>query len=115
MAAMNTPAPAGKPAPPGRPKDMAKRASILTAASKLFVQHGYGGVSMDQIAAEAGVAPVTLATAWSKQHDFVASTIVGATREDQLDDIFAAMDLTLSKEVMDAINKVSKEILYPMG
>jgi aryl-alcohol dehydrogenase-like predicted oxidoreductase len=40
------------------------------------------------IAAEAGMSPVTLATAWSKQHDFVASTIVGVTREDQLDDIF---------------------------
>ncbi len=67
------------------------------------------------IAAEAGMAPVTLATAWSKQHDFVASTIVGATREDQMDDILAAMDLTLSQDVLDAINKVSKEILYPMG
>ncbi|HWA61855.1 MAG TPA: aldo/keto reductase [Caulobacteraceae bacterium] len=67
------------------------------------------------IAAEAGMAPVTLATAWSKQHDFVASTIVGATREDQLDDIFAAIDLTLGQDILDAINKVSKEILYPMG
>ncbi|WP_370868392.1 aldo/keto reductase, partial [Phenylobacterium sp.] len=53
--------------------------------------------------------------AWSKQHDFVASTIVGATHEDQLPDILAAMDLTLSDEVMKAIDKVSKEILYPMG
>ncbi len=67
------------------------------------------------IAAEAGMAPVTLATAWSKQHDFVASTIVGATREDQLDDIFAAADLTLSPEVMKAIDAVTKDILYPMG
>jgi aryl-alcohol dehydrogenase-like predicted oxidoreductase len=68
-----------------------------------------------KIAAEAGMALVTLATAWSKQHDFVASTIVGATHEDQLAEIFAASDLTLSDEVMRAIDKVSKEILYPMG
>jgi aryl-alcohol dehydrogenase-like predicted oxidoreductase len=68
-----------------------------------------------KIAAEAGMAPVTLATAWSKQHDFVASTIVGATREDQLDDIFAAADLTLSQDVMKAIDAVTKDILYPMG
>jgi aryl-alcohol dehydrogenase-like predicted oxidoreductase len=67
------------------------------------------------IAAEAGMAPVTLATAWSKQHDFVASTIVGATHTDQLPDIFAAIDLTLSKEVMAACDAVSKDILYPMG
>ena len=67
------------------------------------------------IGAEAGIAPVTLATAWSKQHDFVASTIVGATHEDQLADIFAASDLVLSDEVMKKINAVSKEIMYPMG
>jgi aryl-alcohol dehydrogenase-like predicted oxidoreductase len=67
------------------------------------------------IAAEAGMSVVTLATAWSKQHDFVASTIVGATREDQLDDIFAAADLTLSDDVLKAIDAVTKEILYPMG
>ncbi len=67
------------------------------------------------IAAEAGISVVTLATAWSKQHDFVASTIVGATREDQLDDIFAAADLDLSDEVMKAIDAVTKDILYPMG
>jgi aryl-alcohol dehydrogenase-like predicted oxidoreductase len=67
------------------------------------------------IAAETGISPVTLATAWSMQHDFVASTIVGATREDQLDDIFAAADLTLSPEVMKQIDAVTREILYPMG
>lgn len=67
------------------------------------------------IAAEAGMAPVTLATAWSKQHDFVASTIVGATHSDQLPDIFAAIDMTLSKDVMAACDAVSKDVLYPMG
>jgi aryl-alcohol dehydrogenase-like predicted oxidoreductase len=68
-----------------------------------------------KIADEAGLAPVTLATAWSKQHDFVASTIVGATRGDQLDDIFAAAEVTLSAEVLKKIDAVSKDILYPMG
>jgi aryl-alcohol dehydrogenase-like predicted oxidoreductase len=68
-----------------------------------------------KIAREAGLAPVTMATAWSKQHDFVASTIVGATRVDQLDEIFAAADLTLSADVMAAIDAVSREIRYPMG
>jgi len=67
------------------------------------------------IAAEAGISVVTLATAWSIQHDFVASTIVGATHEDQVDDIIAAGDLTLTDEVMKAVNAVTKDILYPMG
>jgi len=67
------------------------------------------------IAKEAGMSVTTLATAWSKQHDFVASTIVGATQEDQLPDIFAAAEITLSPETMAAIDAVSKDILYPMG
>ena len=67
------------------------------------------------IAAEAGIALVTLATAWSKQHDFVASTIVGATKPSQLPEIFAAADLTLSADVMKRIDAVTKEISYPMG
>ena len=67
------------------------------------------------IAAEAGMDPVTLAVAWSKQHDFVASTIVGVSAFDQLAPIFAAADLVLSDEVMKAIHKVTREIMYPMG
>lgn len=67
------------------------------------------------IAAEAGMHVVTLATAWSKQHDFVASTIVGATHEDQLPPILAAADLTLSDDIMKACDAVSKQYLYPMG
>ena len=68
-----------------------------------------------EIAAGIDVSPVTMAVAWSKQHDFVASTIVGVSGEDQLDEIFAARDLVLSAETLKAIDKVSKEIMYPMG
>ncbi len=58
----STPAKAAdKPVPgPGRPKDLGKRAAILEAAKRLFVSHGYLNVSMDQIAAEAGVSKLTV-------------------------------------------------------
>ena len=68
-----------------------------------------------EIARSAGLHPVTLAVAWSKQHEFVASTIVGATHEDQLDPILAAAGLELSKEVLEQIDEVSRAIRYPMG
>ena len=68
-----------------------------------------------EIAREAGISPVAMAVAWSKQHDFVASTIVGVSNEEQLVDIFAACDLVLPADVMKAIDKVSREIRYPMG
>jgi len=67
------------------------------------------------IADELGISVVTLATAWSKQHDFVASTIVGATHTDQLPEIFAAADMELDADVMKQIYKISREIMYPMG
>jgi aryl-alcohol dehydrogenase-like predicted oxidoreductase len=69
----------------------------------------------ETIAQAADIPVVTLAIAWSKQHDFVASTIVGATHEDQLPEIFAAADVQLDHEVLRAIDGVSREIRYPMG
>lgn len=67
------------------------------------------------IAADIGLSITTLATAWSKQHDFVASTIVGATTPEQLDDILAAADVVLDKQTLDRIDAVSKDIMYPLG
>ena len=68
-----------------------------------------------EIAEELGIAPATLAIAWSKQFDFVASTIIGATRSDQLDDSLGAMELELSRETLERCDKIHSEILYPMG
>ena len=67
------------------------------------------------IAKKYGLSPVTMAIAWSKQFDFVASTIIGARRVEQLDETLAAMDLVLSKEILKECDKVHQEILYPMG
>ncbi len=67
------------------------------------------------IAGETGMDVVTLATAWSKQHDFVASTIVGASHEDHLDPILAAAGVILDDDILAKIDKVSREIPYPMG
>ena len=67
------------------------------------------------IAAQAGLAPVTLAVAWSLAHDFVGATIIGATSADQLGDTLPAADVTLSDDVLAACNEVSREIRYPMG
>ena len=67
------------------------------------------------IAADIGMSPVTMAIAWSKQHDFVASTIIGATAPEQMLDVLAAADVTLDDETLRRINAVSSEIRYPMG
>jgi aryl-alcohol dehydrogenase-like predicted oxidoreductase len=68
-----------------------------------------------QIAKRLEISPVTLAVAYSKQFDFVASTIIGARNVEQLDASFAAMDLELSDELMREIQKIQEDIMYPMG
>ena len=67
------------------------------------------------IANAAGMSTVTLAVAWSLAHDFVGSTIIGATRVEQLTDTLAAAEVTLPADVLKACHQVTKEILYPMG
>jgi aryl-alcohol dehydrogenase-like predicted oxidoreductase len=58
---------------------------------------------------------VTLAVAWTLTHDFVGSTIIGATGVEQLGDALAAADLQLSPEVLAACEAVGRDIMYPMG
>ena len=49
-----------RPCSPGRPKDLEKGQAILDCAKRLFIEHGYERVSMDQIAAGAGVSKLTV-------------------------------------------------------
>ena len=62
------------------------------------------------IAADIGVSLTALAVAWSRQHDFVASTIVGATSVAQLDESLAALDLILDAETMQRIDEIEELI-----
>ena len=93
----------------GQPRQKAMASRFVNEKSMKTTQ------LMIEIAKKADMDVVTLATAWSKQHDFVASTIVGVSHIDHVDPILAAADLRLSDEIMAEIDKVTTEILYPMG
>ncbi|QEG21071.1 aldo/keto reductase [Mariniblastus fucicola] len=69
---------------------------------------------LTEIADSIGVTVTALAVAWSRQHDFVASTIIGATSLEQLDESLAAKDLILDDETMARIDKIDFEIPTPM-
>lgn len=69
---------------------------------------------MAVIAAEHGLTPATFAIAWTLSRDFVGSTIIGATRREQLDDTLAAAGQALSMEALRAVDKLGSDIRYPM-
>ena len=61
-----------------------------------------------------GITLTALSVAWSKQHDFVASTIIGATTVAQLNESLAADGLVLDKETLARIDEVDVDIPNPM-
>ena len=68
-----------------------------------------------ELAKDYGVSPVTLAVSYSKHFDFVASTIIGARKSEQLEDSFKAFDFKIDDILLGKIEEIQKEILYPMG
>jgi len=72
----------------GRPKSPVKRDAILDAAKLLFTQEAYERVSLDAVAAEAGVSKVTIYSHFaSKEALFVAAISAGC------DQVFASVQL----------------------
>lgn len=68
---------------PGRPKDPEKRQAILDAAKRLFPRHGLDAVSMEAIAAEAGVSKLTVYSHF-KDKDALFAAAVKAKCDEQL-------------------------------
>ena len=71
--------------------------------------------ALKPLAAELGVNINAFCLAWSKQHDFVASTIFGATSLAQLEENLAAAELKIPDEMLQRIDAISREFSYPMG
>lgn len=69
---------------------------------------------LQQIAADLSISVTALSIAWSKQHDFVASTIVGATSVAQLEESLVASDLILDESTLERIDQIDREIPTPM-
>ena len=67
------------------------------------------------LARELHLSPAVLSLAWSKQHDFVAATIVGANTVAQLEETLPAADVELSGETMKRIDEITAKYPYPLG
>jgi TetR/AcrR family transcriptional repressor of mexJK operon len=92
-----------RPRGPGRPKDPEKRAAILAAAKRLFPLHGFDGVSMDALAAEAGVSKLTLYSHF-RDKDALFIEAVKQKCEEQLPD--AAFDVPPRGPLREALLRI---------
>jgi aryl-alcohol dehydrogenase-like predicted oxidoreductase len=66
------------------------------------------------IADDLQITLTALSVAWSKQHDFVASTIVGATSVAHLEESLKTADLVLDPETLRRIDEIDVDIPNPM-
>ncbi len=66
---------ASQPTPRGRPKSESKKAQIYQCASSLFLEHGYDGVSMDQVADAAGVSKQTVYAHFSSKEALFSACV----------------------------------------
>ena len=61
-----------------------------------------------EVAQRFGIDPVHMALAWSLRRPFVASSIFGATTMAQLEHLLGAVDVTLSDELLEALDETHK-------
>lgn len=91
-------------------------------ASRMSLNPDLGGRMNDRVldvadvyvslAKEHGIDPVQMAFAWSAQRPFVASSIFGATTMTQLEHALGALDVTLSDELLAALDAAHRA--HPM-
>ena len=94
-----------KPASPGRPKDLGKRAAILDAAKRMFTAHGFERVSMDQIAAEAGVSKLTVYSHFGDKETLFSAAISAKCEEQLANGLFAVAPGTSLREQLLGIGR----------
>src|SRR5438270_5714664 len=65
---------------PGRPRSEEARRAVLTAAARLVRRHGYGSLTMEAIAREAGVSKQTVYRWWPQKAAVVLEALNEAAR-----------------------------------
>jgi aryl-alcohol dehydrogenase-like predicted oxidoreductase len=70
---------------------------------------------LQKVARDCGMSLVTFSVAWTLSREFVGSTIVGATRAEQVPELLRGGEVTLPKEALDACDAITRDLLYPMG
>lgn len=62
-----------------------------------------------QLARDHGLSPTHLALAWVNQQPAIASSLIGATTLEQLKENIDSVDVTLSDEILQAVNAIHQQ------
>ena len=106
----------GKHSPQSAPAENT-RFSIGTAAERYQERYWQDAEfatvdALRPIAAEAGMSMVTLANAWVLAHPAITSSIIGASKPEQLADAVAAVDITLDDDLKQQLDELTAGYLY---
>jgi AcrR family transcriptional regulator len=66
---------------PGRPRSVAADRSILSAALDRFIADGYQGMSIEQVAAQAGVGKATIYRRWPSKEALITDAVSSFSEE----------------------------------
>lgn len=92
-----------------------KRRAILAAATDVFLQHGYLGASMDEVAARAGVSKQTVYKQFENKERLFAEIVLG-TSDVVMDELVQAYADTLDGAVdaQEALRALARRLLQSL-
>ena len=92
-----------------------KRRAILAAATEVFLQHGYLGASMDEVAAKAGVSKQTVYKQFENKERLFAEIVLG-TSDVVMDELIQAYADTLDGAVdaREALRAFARRLLQSL-
>ena len=95
----------------GRPRDPSRDGVIRAAILRLLADVGYGALTMDAVAAEAGVGKATIYRRWRTKQDLVCDTIADLNR----DEASAPDTGSLEEDLRQLMHRLVAVITGPLG
>ncbi|HEX3328091.1 MAG TPA: TetR/AcrR family transcriptional regulator [Actinomycetota bacterium] len=88
---------------PGRPRSLEADRSILSAALDLFIEDGYQGMSIEHVAAQAGVGKATIYRRWPSKEALITDAVCSFSEELTAPDTGAVRDdmLGLVRQIVE--------------
>lgn len=87
---------------PGRPRDPQADEAIIDAALALLTEEGFDRLSMDAVAARAGVGKATIYRRWPSKEALVIDAV--ARRSDPLPDLFSGA--TIREQLVELLDRI---------